>query len=137
MRFINSLSTFSISKSWVEVVEMVSSLSSVSCSVAKDVSGLVSCSFTKDVPGLASVSVGCSDCSLSAYSASSSTFFSSPLIIMHLSLKFPSPSSITTSESESGSIHNMTIFLLGLMFTHLHGTIACFHSILMTSCSII
>ena len=79
---------------------MVLSLSSVSCSV------------TKDVPGLVSVSVGCPDCSLSACSASS-VFFFSPLIITHLSLKSSSPSSITTSESESGLIHNMTVFLLG------------------------
>ena len=39
----NSLSTFSLSKSWVEVLDMVSSLSSVSCSVAKDVSRLGPC----------------------------------------------------------------------------------------------
>ena len=117
----NSLSTFSLSKSWVDVLEMVSFLSSVSCLVAKD------------VPGFVSASVGCSDCLSSACYASSSKFLSSPLIIMYLSLKSLSPSSITTSESESGLIHNMTVFL----FVHLHGTIACFHSISMTSCSVI
>ena len=121
----NSLSTFSLSKSWVEVLEIVSSLSSVSSSVVKDVQG--------SVPA----SVSCSDCLSSACSASYSTFLSSPFIIMHLSLKSPSPSSITTSEPESGSIHNMTIFLFGLILTCLHGTIACFCSISMTSCSVI
>ena len=69
-------------------------------------------------------------------SASSSTFLSSPLTIMHLSLKSPSPSSITISESESGSMHNMTVLFFGLILTHLHGTIACFHSISMISCSV-
>ena len=63
--------------------------------------------------------------------------FPSTFIISHLSFKSPSPSSITTSESESGSIHNMTVFFFGLTLTHLHGTIACFHSISMTSCSVI
>ena len=73
----------------------------------------------------------------SACSASSSTFLSSPLILMHISLKSPSPSSITTSESESGSMHNMTVFYFGLILTCLHGTIACFHSISMISCLVI
>ena len=120
----NSLSTFSLSKPWVEVLEIVSSLSSVSCPEVKD------------VPGSVPASVRCSDCSSSACSASSSIFLSFPLIMMHLSLKSPSPYSITTSESESGLMHNMTVLFFGLILTHLHCTIACFHSISMISCSV-
>ena len=119
----NSLSTFSLLKSWVEVLEIVSSLSSVSWSAAKDVPG--------SVPSV----VSGSDHSSSACSASSSTFHSFLLVMMHLSLKFPSSSSITTSESESGSIHSMMVFFSGLMLTYLLGTITCFCSILTISCS--
>ena len=65
------------------MLEIVSSLSSVSCSVVKD------------VPGSVPAVVGGFDCSSSACSASSLIFHSSPLIMMHLSLKSASPSSIT------------------------------------------
>ena len=102
---------------------MVSSLSSVSCSAAKD------------VPGSVPPMVSGSDCSSSACSASSSTFHSFLLVMMHLSLKSPSSSSITTSESESGSIHSMIVFFSGLILTCLLGTITCFCSILVISCS--
>ena len=106
------------------MLEIVSSLSSVSCSAIKD------------VPGSVCTVVSGSDHSSSACSASSSTSHSFPLIIMHLSLKSPSSSSITISESESGSMHNMTVFFFGLILTHLLGTIACFCSILIISCSV-
>ena len=95
----------------------------------------VSCSAVKDVPGSVSAVVSDSDHSSSACPASSSTSHSFPLIMMHLSLKSPS-SSIIISESESGSMHNMTVFFFGLILTHLLGTIACFCSILIISCSV-
>ena len=83
------------------MLAIVSSFSSVSCSAVKDVPGSVPC-----LSELLRLFIIYLFCLFLQY------FFLLLLTMMHLSLKSPSLSSITISESESGSMHNMTIPLL-------------------------
>ena len=96
----NSLSTFSLSKSWVEVLEIVSSLSSVSCSAVKDVSSSVSTVVIGFWPFI--ICLFCLFFNILFISFSYDAFFPK---ISFFFLNF-------TSESESGSMHNITGLLL-------------------------
>ena len=127
-RFTNSFSTTSLSKSCIDVLEIVSSGSSIFCSAVWDAVSSP-CSWATSIPSF--------DCSSLAYAPSSSVSIPSPLTMRHLDLRSVSPSSITMSESESGSIQSTTVLLLGIMLILLLGTTAWCFSISMISSSVI